>query len=131
MKTTEMKAIGIKEEALLNAIGIKTITDVVSVAPLTRIPELQNTLGWAYDDAGKFYDQCVIAHNIKGLSSDFIHGLEFSCGVIDIDFLSRCDPEVLHRNFIDNRAHLKKLPSLNQIKEWIEHAQRVCGRKGV
>ena len=124
MKITDMKVIQIKEETLLNAIGIKTIADVVSVAPLTRIPELQNTLGWTYDDTGKFYHQCVIVHNIKGLSSDFIHGLEFSCGVIDINFLSRCDPEVLHRNFIDNRAHLKKLPSLNVIKDWVDQAQK-------
>lgn len=124
MNVTDMKAIGIKEEALLNNQGIKTVNDVVSKSPMTRIPELQNILNICFDDAGKFFDQCMIADNIKGLSSQNIHALEVSCGVTDIDNLAGCDPEVLHRNFMDNRACLKKLPSLNVIKDWVEQAQK-------
>lgn len=64
---------------------------------------------------------------IRGIGEEYADLLELA-GIDTISELAECDPRTLHRTLIganEKKSLVRQLPSVNQVKSWIEQARQL------
>lgn len=130
-KITEMPGIGIPEERVFNAAGVRTIEGayllLVSVSPELE-SQLSEALGWSIDQLETFKCQCEMTLNIDNLGTIGVMCLS-AVDVTSITGLSAMDAVAAHGKIDKSREEggnlkVKKIPSLGQLETW--KAQAKC-----
>ena len=69
----------------------------------------------------------VDLYRVKGVGEEYADLLE-AAGVDSVPELAQRNPENLHQKLAavnDEKSRVRKIPSLSQVTEWIEHAKRL------
>lgn len=122
MLLTEMDDVSIKDSYVLQNAGYRTLQDWADNPPKASV--MRELLGWEVDKFIQFHRGVILVVKVKGVSTSNLRALNAS-KVRDIHSLSIADASSLHDSILLNRAGLTKVPSLGQVKDWVDQAQQI------